>query len=211
MPGLFPANLQTTSDVVHIHTHYGEDSPVFSYIDDRHEAEYARFLSFCYRKKPRLISGVFNESLEKSKFRLWDRKGIYHTAIEFYRSWFAPLDTITIPEKTESMFKRQKVFGDLVQQQLGQLKVSLIGCGGIGAVFAEQLARLGVKNWFLVDPDRLETVNLNRMPAATQNMVDQCWYKVNYVKWLIKRTYTIGSHVQALPSSIEAQEAQNME
>lgn len=194
-------------DVVHVHTHFGDEPPTFSPIDDRHEAEYARFLSFCYRQKPRLISGVFNESLEKSEFRLWDRKGIEHRQISFCNSWFAPINTTTVPEETESIFTRQQVFGTAVQQQLGQLKVALIGCGGIGAVFAEQLARLGVKNWILVDPDRLETTNLNRMPAATHKMVDQRWQKTNYVKWLIKKVYTIGSHVQALPLSVEDEEA----
>ena len=117
------------------------------------------------------------------------------------------MNNTILSAETELMFTRQKVFGKGVQQQLGQLKVALIGCGGIGAVFAEQLARLGVKQWILIDPDRLETVNLNRMPAATQQMVDRCWHKVNYVKWLIKKIYATGSHVKAVPLSIEEEEA----
>jgi molybdopterin/thiamine biosynthesis adenylyltransferase len=82
------------------------------------------------------------------------------------------------------------------------LKVTLIGCGGIGANFAETLARLGVKNWTLIDPDILETVNLNRMIAATPLMVKQNWYKVDYVKYLIKRSYPQGSSVKTLPTVI---------
>lgn len=38
-------------------------------------------------------------------------------------------------------------------------------------------------------------------------MVDQWWYKVHYVKWLIKRTYATGSHVRALPLSVEDEKA----
>ena len=234
-------------DVVHIHTHFGNERPLFSATDDLHEAKYAQFLANAYPHKPRLISGVFDELLEQSEFRLWDRKGVYHTPIQFYNSWFAPVDEIEVSnrkeseedsnlmqkelenslrslftpkkpifttqnktnnnslasEQTEEIFARQRVFGNRVQQQLGQIKVALIGCGGIGSVFAEQLARLGVKNWLLIDPDRLETVNLNRMPGATQQMVDQWWDKVNYVKWLIKRAYSIGSHVKTLPLFIE--------
>lgn len=79
----------------------------------------------------------------------------------------------------------------------------MIGCGGIGAIFAEMLGRLGVKKWVLIDPDRLESANLNRMPGATQEMADQQWYKVHYVKRLIKRIYTTGSCVKAMPISIE--------
>ncbi|GAB1541979.1 hypothetical protein NUACC21_46520 [Scytonema sp. NUACC21] len=98
---------------------------------------------------------------------------------------------------------RQKIFGDICQQQLNQLKVTLIGCGGIGSIFAELLGRLGVKNWVLIDPDRLEQVNLNRMPGATQKMVEQQWYKVDYVKYLIKKIYRTGSCVKTIPTSIE--------
>lgn len=192
-------------DIVHVHTHFGNATPSFSFIDDRHEAEYAKFLASCYRNKPRLISGVFNESLKKSEFRIWDREGINCTPIEFHNGWITPINEVATADTDvmAEIFTRQKVFGDVVQQQLGQLKVALIGCGGIGAVFAEQLARLGVKHWLLVDPDRLEAVNLNRMPAATQKMVDQWWHKVDYVKWLVKRVYAIGSHVRALPICIE--------
>ena len=233
-------------DVVHIHTHLGNEQPFFSATDDLHEAKYAQFLSSAYQSKPRLISGVFDELLERSKFRLWDRKGIYHTPIEFYNSWFASVEKSLIlnekhseenlivdeledeteltfaseplifsqqptkidddrlaSEQIKDIFARQRVFGDVVQQQLGQIKVALIGCGGIGAVFAEQLARLGVKHWSLIDPDRLETANLNRMPGATQQMVDRWWEKVHYVKWSIERVYATGSQIKALPISIE--------
>ena len=54
----------------------------------------------------------------------------------------------------------------------------------------------------LIDRDRLESVNLNRLPAATQNMATQQWYKVDYVKHLIKRIYATGSCVKAIPASI---------
>ena len=190
-------------DVVHIHTHFGDEVPTFSYIDDRHEAEYAKFLAASYSHKPRLISGVFNESLSLSRFRIWDRQGIYHTQIEFSSDWFVPQTPSLSAAESELLFARQKVFGRGFQERLSGLKVALIGCGGIGAVFAEQLARLGVKHWILIDPDRLETVNLNRMPAANIDMVDQWWHKVHYVKWLIKRVYSVGSHVKTMPVSVE--------
>lgn len=54
-------------DIVHIHTHAGEEGACFSSIDDRYESEYARFLSANFKTKPRLISGVFNASLDKPR------------------------------------------------------------------------------------------------------------------------------------------------
>lgn len=204
---LSPDNTLTDSlpklDVVHIHTHYGAEKPTFSAIDDRHEAEYAEFLAANYAHKPNLISGVFNESLERSRFRIWDRQGIYHTQVEFVKDWFLGSTPALSAAESELLFARQKVFGKGFQEQLSGLKVALIGCGGIGAVFAEQLARLGVKHWTLIDPDCLETSNLNRMPAANAEMVDQWWHKVHYVKWLIKRMYQVGSHVKTMAISVE--------
>lgn len=194
--------LQEKLDIVHIHTHATQDSPTFSLVDDRYESEYAQFLSSHFRKKPRLISGVFDSSLQQCQFRIWDRKGQSYEPVQFCCSWFE-LPEIQQPLPEENlMFARQQVFGETVQQQLGHLKVTLIGCGGIGAIFAELLGRLGVKQWVLIDPDRLETVNLNRMPAATPRMAQQQWEKVNYVKYLIKRIYAKGSCVKAMPTSI---------
>lgn len=189
-------------DVVHIHTHSDRGKPEFSGVDDRYEAEYARFLSSNFKKKPRLISGVFDETLQHSQFRIWDRKGQSFQPITWTKSWFDVSESARDRQETELMFARQKVFGDRVQKQLGELTVALIGCGGIGAIFAELLGRLGVKKWILVDSDRLESVNLNRLPAATQEMASQQWYKVDYVKHLIKRIYATGSSVKTIPASI---------
>ena len=210
--GTLPSN--TALDVVHIHTHFGFDRPRFSATDDRHEAEYARFLTANFQPSPRLISGVFNESIDEYQFRIWDDRGSYHVPVEFCNSWFAT-NSDRIDYKTdrmcleESMFARQQIFGKTFQQQLSQLKVALIGCGGIGAVFAEQLARLGVKDWLLIDGDRLETSNLNRMPGATLEMVEQNWYKVDYLKHIIEidRNYRIQTLPAVISVSVEVADA----
>jgi molybdopterin-synthase adenylyltransferase len=188
--------------VVHIHTHLGKNQPEFSHVDDRYESEYARFLTANFSQKPRLISGVFDELLQQFQLRIWDRKGLSVSPVKLSHSWFElPL---IVPDSTpvDLMFARQKVFGETLQKQLGELSVALIGCGGIGSVFAEILGRLGVKNWVLVDPDRLETVNLNRLPASTQNMVEQAWHKVKYVKHLLKKAHPQNACITAIPQSI---------
>ena len=100
------------------------------------------------------------------------------------------------------MFDRQQIFGRGCQQKLSQLTVALIGCGGIGAIFAETLGRLGVKNWILVDPDRLEISNLNRMPGATLAMVEENWLKVRYVRQLLNRIDPSGGRVIGIADSI---------
>jgi molybdopterin-synthase adenylyltransferase len=120
-------------------------------VDDRAESEYAKFLSHRSDDRSRLISGVFDESLERGQFRIWNRKGTDFRSIAGNRSWLE-IDEIELPETpTDPIFARQQVFGTGCQQQLNQLTVALVGCGGIGAIFAETLGRLGVKNWILTD------------------------------------------------------------
>ncbi|NJM22926.1 MAG: ThiF family adenylyltransferase [Richelia sp. SL_2_1] len=190
-------------DIVHIHTHAGQGIPDFSYVDNRYESEYARFIASSFPKKPRLISGVFDENLQLGKFRIWNRRGREFERVKFCNSLFAISNSQDITNNPDLMFTRQQIFGETNQKTLNQLKVGLIGCGGIGSIFAELLGRLGVKNWVLIDPDKLETVNLNRMTGATQEMVEQNWYKVHYVKHLIKKIYAQVSHVKTVPTIIE--------
>jgi len=48
------------------------------------------------------------------------------------------------------------------QLRLFRSRVAVIGCGGLGGYIVEELARLGVGNLVLVDPDVFEEHNLNR-------------------------------------------------
>jgi molybdopterin/thiamine biosynthesis adenylyltransferase len=56
-----------------------------------------------------------------------------------------------------------RAFGGDVQRTLGSLHVAVVGCGGTGSAVAEQLARLGVRRFTLLDPDRLSASNVTRI------------------------------------------------
>lgn len=49
-----------------------------------------------------------------------------------------------------------------VHQSLSEKKVAIVGLGGIGSIVLEVLAGAGVKNFTLVDCDKVEASNLNR-------------------------------------------------
>lgn len=62
------------------------------------------------------------------------------------------------------MFNRQILaFGDEGQKKIESMKVAVVGVGGTGSACAEQLARLGVKDFTLVDHDRIEASNVSRV------------------------------------------------
>src|SRR5688500_10935071 len=46
---------------------------------------------------------------------------------------------------------------------LGRLKVGVVGLGGTGSAVVEQLARLGVGELLLCDPQEFESTNVNRV------------------------------------------------
>lgn len=48
------------------------------------------------------------------------------------------------------------------QAALGAMHLAVVGCGGLGSIMAESLARVGVGQLTLIDGDVLEATNLNR-------------------------------------------------
>jgi len=53
------------------------------------------------------------------------------------------------------------------QNLIANATVGIAGCGGIGGAVALRLARMGVKNIKLADPDDFDTSNINRQLGAT--------------------------------------------
>jgi molybdopterin-synthase adenylyltransferase len=67
--------------------------------------------------------------------------------------------------KTDDRYSRQRLFapiGEAGQRRLAASRVVVIGCGALGAMQAETLARAGVGNLVLVDRDFVEESNLQR-------------------------------------------------
>ena len=64
--------------------------------------------------------------------------------------------------------RQVRMFGAAGQHILRASKVAVVGLGGIGSLVAEYLARLGVGNLVLIDPDEIESSNLSRVVGANQ-------------------------------------------
>ena len=67
----------------------------------------------------------------------------------------------------EDDLRNQQAFGEGTISLLRSLRIAVIGCSGTGSVIIEQLARLGVGEIVLVDPDVVEKKNLNRILNST--------------------------------------------
>jgi molybdopterin/thiamine biosynthesis adenylyltransferase len=64
--------------------------------------------------------------------------------------------------------RQARLFGDRGQHILRRSRVSVLGVGGAGMLAVEWLARLGVGELIVVDPDRIDLTNLPRLPGATR-------------------------------------------
>ncbi len=62
--------------------------------------------------------------------------------------------------------RQVRAFGASGQAILSHLKVVVIGAGGTGSLVLQQLAHLGVRHLAVVDPDVVETTNLNRLVGS---------------------------------------------
>jgi molybdopterin/thiamine biosynthesis adenylyltransferase len=81
-----------------------------------------------------------------------------------------------------SEFDRQtRVFGGRTTEDLTRLRVAIVGCGGTGSAVASLLARIGVSRFVLIDADRVDMTNLNRMHFSTRADAIARRYKVDVV------------------------------
>jgi molybdopterin/thiamine biosynthesis adenylyltransferase len=67
----------------------------------------------------------------------------------------------------ERLDRQISVFGREGQRRLGEMRIAVVGLGGLGSHVVQQLSHAGVRSFVLVDDDVLETSNLNRLIGAT--------------------------------------------
>jgi len=70
------------------------------------------------------------------------------------------------------------------QREISRLRVAVVGCGGTGSHFIQQLAFLGLRNFILIDNDIADATNLNRV--VTANAKDVGTPKVDLARRLIE-------------------------
>ncbi len=75
-----------------------------------------------------------------------------------------------------------QAFGEGTVSVLSNLQVAVIGCSGTGSAVIEQLYRLKVKRLVLVDHDKVESKNLNRIYGSTKSDAENGEKKVLALK-----------------------------
>lgn len=161
------------------HSHPFAETPRFSSIDIESMDRFRQWLT-----------GLFSE--ESFGFAVVGRRGIQAVAdgengfdalgIEVVGDWkldetvpgstsrFASSDE-SEPESADRFDRNVRAVGERGQARIQQATVGLVGVGGLGSIVAEQLARLGVQKFVLIDPDVVEESNLSRLVGAYDHHV----------------------------------------
>jgi hypothetical protein len=90
--------------------------------------------------------------------------------------WYADVGNANLPSFVASHLQ---AFDEGTIQRLRRLSIAVIGASGTGSPVIEQLLRLGVGVLVIVDDDRLEDRNVNRILNSTMQEARQGRYKVD--------------------------------
>jgi hypothetical protein len=109
---------------------------------------------------------------------------------------------------TQEIDDRQiRALGELGNRKLQDLTVAVVGVGGTGSPLAEQLARVGVRELILVDPDRVDTPsNLRRITGSRPEDLTQGVPKVDVVTRHLTEA-GLGTVIHPVHSDIRYEEA----
>jgi proteasome lid subunit RPN8/RPN11 len=154
--------------LVFVHTHPGLQPPDFSPVDDQGEAELSAFLSRREMNGPHAALVISQGGL--CARMLGQSNQIRVVAIGDTR--IVEFDPGLESENEISSYDRQiRAFGAEGQRILHSLRIAVVGLGGTGSIASEQLVHLGIRDFLLIDPDHIETTNLNRVVGANANDV----------------------------------------
>jgi hypothetical protein len=161
---------------VHLHSHPAGVND-FSAYDDRHERLLHQWLQS--QGQPLFISLV-QAIGSMPRARLWLHDHCHSLSIRQGLQILTQDETQALPA-----LSRQNAFGTGLRQAAQNLQIGIVGLGGIGMLASEQLARAGFCRFILVDHDRIESSNLNRLPNMTEHDLGR--FKVKAAKTQIQR------------------------
>ena len=82
------------------------------------------------------------------------------------------------PRPQPSQQRTVHAWGDDVQANIARLRVLVAGGGSVGLHVVESLARTGIEHIAVMDFDRVEFVNLDRLCGATRLDASSPWKRV---------------------------------
>jgi hypothetical protein len=112
--------------------------------------------------------------------------------------WYPDAGSVTLPGFVAS---HAQMFDEGTTERLRRLSIAVIGNSGTGSPMVEQLMRLGVGEIVLVDDDRIEDRNVNRILNSTMDDVRNARLKVDVLGDAVERA-GLGTQVIRLAKNL---------
>ena len=189
-----------------MHSHPGGAYGRYSPSDDHGEARLFKVFEELVPGAPHASllftqGSVIGRTWEKGRFREVRRvKATGPELIELSR------DGKSDSKGGEIMFYDRQVaaFGRQMQSRLSSMTVGIVGLGGTGSAVCEQLARIGVSGFVLIDPDRFEASNLSRTYGTERRDAKSRPFKVSVAHDNILRINP-GAEIVAIQGTVVSQ------
>jgi hypothetical protein len=169
---------------VHLHDHPGETTPSFT---DRKEI-------------PGIIRSFSNVNDKPLGIIIFSSNSIYVSVkVNNFKHFVTPemIAVVGYPMKfiipgkkrrsNSSVFDRQSFLGNMSQHLFNHVKVGIIGFGGGGSHFGQQLAHIGIKNQVIYEDDFVEDTNMNRLVGGWFTDIKRKTPKIKVAERLIKK------------------------
>lgn len=74
---------------------------------------------------------------------------------------------------SDRFLRNELYFGNEICDKLKNIKVCVVGLGGVGSYAVEALARMGVENFVIIDKDKVDITNVNRQIIALESTIGE--------------------------------------
>lgn len=163
-----------------LHTHPGDGIPEWSGDDNKADTELAHFLfgeGFLSEAVPLVSLVASHTDIRGRGLALGAENAVAMRQIERVRT--LGLTRLKITSTVDRVWKAGelevpayadrsvRVFGKDGQRLLADVHVALVGAGGVGSIVGEQIARWGIGQMSIWDPDIVKDVNVNRSSIFT--------------------------------------------
>lgn len=167
--------------LMHLHSHPFTDRASFSGVDDANLPRTARDLAGYLKtarsnQPPRFIRFVAGRSEDGFTAEVMDGSGctveviteiriVGASGLRTIRRWTEKCAVIEFAsDERERLDRNLNWLGEAGQRRIAQTHVAIVGLGGLGAEILKACRGLGFRHYTLVDHDRVEASNLNRLP-----------------------------------------------
>lgn len=177
----------SSAALMHLHSHPFTERASFSGVDDANLPKTARDLSGYLKtvrsaQARRFVRLVVGRAEEGFTAEVLNENGIITETIEEIRvvgpagfrtikRWTEKTDVVAIESgELERLDRNLNWLGEAGQRRIVDTHVAIVGLGGLGSEFLKACRGLGFRRYTLVDHDRVEASNLNRLPWTSADI-----------------------------------------